>query len=243
MFLKTSISSTKKLFQKTLDSVKSFFAGGYQKLPKCPPCSPLLLCAGGADTNVNRSYTELEKYYTDFSTHWDCGKDKPKRKSKNKIISPSANISRQEDDVHQKIVRFTKVSPRKSNYQVLEKEREDHDSCQVLGSNDDLKRKKIMYEGKKKCQEISSPGDDLREERSYLVAQKLRELKMLEKNNEEHGRDIEEVLYYYSRLTCPTYVEIVDKFFMEMYSELFNQQATSFGYINHNMSLQRVNLY
>ncbi|KAJ8568886.1 hypothetical protein K7X08_032583 [Anisodus acutangulus] len=225
MFLKTSISTTKKLFQKTLDSVKYLFSGGYQKIPKIPaPCSPLFPCAGGADdTNVSQRYRELDKFYIGFSTHCD--------KHKKKIMA-------KED---QKIVR---LSPRKGSYHVLEKQGEDY---QVLGSNDDLKRKEIMYEGKKKYQHFSSSRDShLREERSYLVAQKLKELKMLDKTtyNEEHALDIEEVVYYYSRLTCPAYLQIVDNFFMEMYSELFNQQASSFGYINHpNMGLPRVNLY
>lgn len=71
-----------------------------------------------------------------------------------------------------------------------------------------------MYDGTKKYQESR------REERSYLVAQKLKDLKMLENYKDEHALDIEQVLYYYSRLTCPAYVEIVDNFFMQMYSEL-----------------------
>ncbi|XP_060172567.1 uncharacterized protein LOC132603485 [Lycium barbarum] len=218
MFLKTSISTTKKLFQKTVDSVKYLFSSGYQKIPKSPPCSPLFPCAGGAVTNVSQSYPELDKFYTGFSTHLD----KHKKKNKKKITSPLAK----ED---QKLVRFTKVSPKKAgDYHVLEKH------YQVVGSKDDLKRKEIiMHERKKKYQ-------DLREERSYLVAQKLKELKILEKSTEEHALDIEQVLYYYSRLTCPAYIEIVDTFFMEMYSELFNQQASSFGYINNP---NRVNLY
>ena len=46
-----------------------------------------------------------------------------------------------------------------------------------------------------------------------MVEQKLRELEMLDMNNVEYVLDIEEVLHYYSRLTCPAYLEIVDKFF------------------------------
>ncbi|MCE3052125.1 hypothetical protein HAX54_051633 [Datura stramonium] len=193
MFLKTSISTTKKLFQKTLDSVKYLFSGGYQKIPKSPPC-----CADGTDTDTNivsQSYTELDKFYTGFSTHWDRHK-----KKKNIIMScPPAK----ED----KLIR------RKGNYHVLEK---DYNNQVVDSKRKDI----IIYEGKKKYQEWR------REERSNLVAQKLKELKMLE-NKDQHALDIEEVLYYYSRLTCPAYVEIVDKFFMEMYSELFNLHQAS----------------
>ncbi|KAF3660769.1 hypothetical protein FXO38_03965 [Capsicum annuum] len=178
MFLKTSISTTKKLFQKTLDSVKYIFSGGYQKIPKSPPCY-----AGGANTNFSQSYTELDKFYVHGDRH-------KKKKKKTITMSPPAK----ENEVR-----------RKGNYH------------QVVGLKDDLKRKEIItYERKKKYQ------DPRREERSYLVAQKLQELKMLENYEDQHALDIEQVLYYYSRLTCPAYVEIVDKFFMEVYSELFN---------------------
>ncbi|CAN4126195.1 unnamed protein product [Withania somnifera] len=184
MFLKTSISTTKKLFQKTLDSVKYLFSGGYQKIPKSPEC-----CTSEADTNVSQSYTELDK----FHTHWDR-----RHKKKQKIImSPP---TKKEEQVR-----------KKGNYHVLEKD------CnhQVVGSK---KKEIIMYQGKKIYQ------DSRREERSYLVAQKLKELKMLEnyEDHDQHAMDFEQVLFYYSRLTCPVYVEIVDKFFMEMYSELFS---------------------
>ncbi|KAJ1393511.1 hypothetical protein SESBI_34874 [Sesbania bispinosa] len=55
-----------------------------------------------------------------------------------------------------------------------------------------------------------------------MVEKKLRELEMLDMSNVDYVLDIEEVLHYYSRLTCPAYLEIVDKFFMEMYSEFFD---------------------
>ncbi|THF98523.1 hypothetical protein TEA_001166 [Camellia sinensis var. sinensis] len=41
---------------------------------------------------------------------------------------------------------------------------------------------------------------------------------MVDKSNIEHVLDIEEVLHYYSRLTCPAYVDIVDKFFMDIWT-------------------------
>ncbi|XVF49194.1 hypothetical protein PTKIN_Ptkin03bG0249000 [Pterospermum kingtungense] len=58
-----------------------------------------------------------------------------------------------------------------------------------------------------------------REARSLSVAQKLKELEMMDLSNVDHVLDIEEVLHYYSRLTCPAYVDIVDKFFTDMYTE------------------------
>lgn len=57
--------------------------------------------------------------------------------------------------------------------------------------------------------------------RNCLVERKLRELEMMDMGDVEYVLDIEEVLHYYSKLTCPAYLEIVDDFFMQMYSELF----------------------
>ncbi|KAK8682867.1 hypothetical protein V6N13_038948 [Hibiscus sabdariffa] len=67
----------------------------------------------------------------------------------------------------------------------------------------------------------SSSSSRRREARSSLVAQRLKELEMIDVSNVDHVLDIQEVLHYYSRLTCPTYLDIVDKFFMEMYAEVF----------------------
>ncbi|KAK5817144.1 uncharacterized protein LOC108487956 [Gossypium arboreum] len=53
------------------------------------------------------------------------------------------------------------------------------------------------------------------------VAQKLKEIEMMDVSNVDHVLDVEEVLHYYSRLTCPAYVDIVDKFFMDLCGEFF----------------------
>lgn len=73
---------------------------------------------------------------------------------------------------------------------------------------------------------------DLKEDNysSYLSAdalvKKMKELEMMDLKDMDHVLDVEEVLHYYSRLTCPAYVEIVDKFFMDMYSELHAPQPS-----------------
>lgn len=52
-----------------------------------------------------------------------------------------------------------------------------------------------------------------------FLAQKMEDLEMMDLNDIDHALDVEEVLHFYSRLTCPLYVEIVDEFFMDMYSD------------------------
>ncbi|KAL0354682.1 UNVERIFIED_CONTAM: hypothetical protein Sradi_3915100 [Sesamum radiatum] len=80
----------------------------------------------------------------------------------------------------------------------------------------------------KKVSKISSGRKQ--EESSLLaavaLAQKMKELEMMDVNDMDHVMDVEEVLHLYSRLTCPAYLEIVDKFFMDMYSEFNVPQAS-----------------
>lgn len=53
------------------------------------------------------------------------------------------------------------------------------------------------------------------------LARKMKELEMMDINDDQdHALDIEEVLHNYSQLSCPAYLEMVDKFFMDMYTEL-----------------------
>ncbi|GKE37578.1 hypothetical protein Tco_1460983 [Tanacetum coccineum] len=81
-----------------------------------------------------------------------------------------------------------------------------------VDSANSQEKKKMDY-GKKDEEESSS---------KCLVTRKLKELEMMDRNNVDLVLDIEEVLHYYSRLTCPVYREIMDKFFVEMYSGTFS---------------------
>ncbi|MED6204795.1 hypothetical protein PIB30_012295 [Stylosanthes scabra] len=57
------------------------------------------------------------------------------------------------------------------------------------------------------------------------LAKKMKELEMMDSSDVEHVLDIEEALHYYSRLKSPVYLDIVDKFFMDMHTE-FNVVPT-----------------
>ncbi|XAR67718.1 hypothetical protein NMG60_11002595 [Bertholletia excelsa] len=61
---------------------------------------------------------------------------------------------------------------------------------------------------------------------SFVLAQKMKELEMMDMSDMDLVSDIEEVLHYYSRLTCPVYLDIVDKFFMDMYVDFFLPKAS-----------------
>ncbi|KAK4754970.1 hypothetical protein SAY87_008727 [Trapa incisa] len=62
--------------------------------------------------------------------------------------------------------------------------------------------------------------------RSFLVAKKLKEMEIIDAGNADHVTDIQEVLHYYSLLTCPAYLDIVDRFFLHMYAEFLRVNAT-----------------
>ncbi|KAI3455428.1 hypothetical protein Pfo_012091 [Paulownia fortunei] len=85
---------------------------------------------------------------------------------------------------------------------------------------EDLKeeRKASKYSGRKQKESSFMAAEAL--------AQKMKDLEMMDVNDMDHVLDIEEVLHYYSRLNCPSYLEIVDKFFMDMYSEFHVPQPS-----------------
>ncbi|KAK7271298.1 hypothetical protein RJT34_27078 [Clitoria ternatea] len=214
MLLRSSISSTKKFFQKTIKNFKSFFSPGYQRLPKASPHNPF----SAMELNSNTSYQDTDKLYTDFSDQWESEKEKTMRRIKKKDSPISSSQTKQENNEVYHNGSYISLSKTKSPSQKKNKVVK-NEEC----DNGNNKRGLTIQKGRPQQDSSSSPfiSIGMKEHRYCMVEQKLRELEMLDMNNVEYILDIEEVLHYYSRLTCPAYVEIVDKFFMEMYSELF----------------------
>ncbi|ESW22619.1 hypothetical protein PHAVU_005G168000 [Phaseolus vulgaris] len=71
------------------------------------------------------------------------------------------------------------------------------------------------------------------------LAQKMKELEMMDTGDVEHVLDIEEALHYYSRLTSPVYLDIVDKFFTDMHTE-FSVQESSVTAVKRSKSKGRL---
>ncbi|KAJ1419393.1 hypothetical protein SESBI_15144 [Sesbania bispinosa] len=217
MLLTSSISSTKKFFQKTLKNFKSFFSSsGYQRLPKSPH-NPFSHSVAAPNVimdmkNSNTSYQDLDKLHADHfnNDQWESEQEKQRRRIKKKAALPSP--TKQENEVYNgSYIRLSNPSPsEKKNHQVEKREKCD---------NQNNKRSLTLQKGRQKDSSFVSIG--MKEHRYCLVEQKLRELEMLDMSNVDYVLDIEEVLHYYSRLTCPAYLEIVEKFFMEIYSEFF----------------------
>ncbi|KAK1354752.1 hypothetical protein POM88_048008 [Heracleum sosnowskyi] len=201
MFLKISLSNTRKFLTRTIQSVKSFFhEATYQRLPKTPPVMPFS-CIGrhGLDKTLSQSYRELDKFYTDFTNLYDS------KKTGNENTSSTC------------IKGFGHASLARS---------EDCDQMEEC-TRDDQKKKRIGEETlPNTCKSVVT-----REERRCLVARKLKELEGMDLSNVENAMDIEEVLHYYSHLTSPVYLEIFDQFFVNIYADLFkhfSRQRLSF---------------
>lgn len=147
----------------------------------------------------------MDTFYAEFTNQWDHNKEKAAvKRSENKIlISTRTNEMRYENSMEYATV--DSVNEKKG---IIGKERKRRGNDQFFSTSVGSRRV-------------------VREEKGCLVTRKLRELEMMDVSNVEHVLDIEEVLHYYSRLTCPAYLDIVDKFFMEMYSELINLKAST----------------
>ncbi|KAL9224044.1 hypothetical protein vseg_000118 [Gypsophila vaccaria] len=155
---------------------------------------------------------ELDNFYVEFTHHWDAhtGKQKndtPLKKSK-KLHQPEPSSKQNPTQGQQ--------TPRKV----------------VLGGetevNEGLKSTKTcvnVVRGFRPSELLESRS--VREKKVDMFAQKLKELEMIDKGNIVHKMDVEEILHYYSRLTCPFYVEIVDKFFNEICIEFVSTHQVS----------------
>lgn len=158
---------TKKFFKKSIQTVKSYFSEGYEKLPKSPSYNGHQY----ADFNKNNIYSE-------FVDQWEAT-------DRIMAITYENNV----DNIKQKKPSML------MNYHEVHKRNQ------------------------QKKEENSSSE---REETRFLVTRRLKELEVLDSNNVDHVLDIQEIVHFYSRLTCPIYREMVEKFFMEMYSEVFS---------------------
>ncbi|KAI3754254.1 hypothetical protein L1987_54033 [Smallanthus sonchifolius] len=164
-------SRTKKFFKKSIQTLKTYFSEGYERLPKTPSYN------GRHNTGFN-----LENIYSKFVDEWEATQH------------------------------VMTISNEKNTNSLKHKK-----PSMMISYHEDNKNKQQKHEDTS-----SRESSREREETRCLVAKRLKELEILDRNNVDHIHDIQEVLHIYSRLTCPTYCEIIEKFFMEMYSEVFS---------------------
>ncbi|KAK2654849.1 hypothetical protein Ddye_014705 [Dipteronia dyeriana] len=207
MLLRESIGKTKNFFQKTLLNLKSVFFGGYQKLPK-----PLLLNPFSCTTIGKTKNHQTDLFYDEFCNEWECDHEearKKKKKKKNSMIIASKEPMNEEDASSGKSLMNSKESP------LMNKQEE--------GSNKEEKKRVSFRLDKKGDQYRSHAG----KAEGYALAQKMQQLDMMDAGDVEHVLDVEEALHYYSRLKSPVYLDIVDRFFVDMYSEFSVPQPSA----------------
>lgn len=162
MVLRSSISNTRKFFQKTIDNVKSFFSndGTYHKLPKSPN-----------NTNINNN-----------------------NHHPNSNIITSSPIHKKFQSKHKDYVTTNKAL-------TLQARRGDKDETL-----------------------FSKP-------KVNLVCRKLKEMEKMMNDDiisdEHYFSDVREFLHCYSRLRYTAYLDVVEHFFMEVYSDFMEHARTA----------------
>lgn len=221
MLLRNSISKAKKLVHEALHSFKSFFwAGGYERLPNTPPFSTLAI-------------KELDRFYHEFSEHWEGNGTttttttttrivkEEEKEIKNKAPMRRYGSFREGDDLYNggSFIKFGKmdiVGARQAHVPTKEEERR-YGSLRRGGETG----RELMWSPQSKRVQGGCAVD----QRLKELEQRLKELEQMDAGNVEHVLDIEEVLHYYSRITCPSYINIFNKFFMEVYAESLAQPS------------------
>lgn len=136
---------------------------------------------------------KTDQYYTDFCNEWECDLEKAMNRKKNGITL-SEKLAREEDGCVK--------SPSKLPQSPLKK-----------------KEERIEEEKSKKSSTSRKEYSNKKDEGGYALAKKIKELEMMEGSDMEHVLDVEEALHYYSRLKSPVYLDIVNKFFTDIYKE------------------------
>jgi len=202
MLLMESIQKTKNFFHKTVDNLKSFLFVGIKKLSKPPLLEPL------SCTGCNRRKRPKDRFYTEYYENWELGLDEAKMKKRKDSMTLKEQISEGDDCSSESFMKFADKSPVKEKKQIGGKE----------------ERKKV---GSSRLRKGEEQFYYKRNGGSYALAQKMKELEMMDVGDMEHVLDVEEALHYYSRLKSPVYLSIVDKFFMDMYSEFSVPRASA----------------
>ncbi|GMH23806.1 hypothetical protein Nepgr_025649 [Nepenthes gracilis] len=194
MLLRNSIAGTRKFFQRTFENFKSFISGGYS-YQRLPKTPPFSPFSCGR--RPARVDTHLGHRSLDGVSR-DSGGTAMKGKGGRK---PAAEAEAATKHAEEEVRRHERFANRN-------------------GRRDFPWEKRDTHEGERERQ-MELCRRATRERRLVLVAQRLKELEM---PDEEHAWDIKEVLHYYSRLTCPAFLDIVDRFFAEMFPDLFTPQ-------------------
>ncbi|GAU13855.1 hypothetical protein TSUD_261820 [Trifolium subterraneum] len=152
-----------------------------------------------------KAYTS-DQFYNEFYDLLQSDLSKMRMVGNNNInISKSKEPAMEDATRNGNFTCFAKQSPQKSTSDVTEKAKMNYSSS---SQSQPMKKEDNMNKG------------------AHVLAQKMKELDMMDSGDLEHVLDIEEALHYYSRLKSPVYVDIVDKFFRDINSEFIAPQPS-----------------
>ncbi|XP_050384523.1 uncharacterized protein LOC126801108 [Argentina anserina] len=209
MVFKETMHRSKDFYKKTFYNLESFFCGGYKKLPKTLSLNP---CFCGRDLK----YHPTDEFYTDYYDEWEPTIDEVKKRD-----STSKETIKDGDPCTESFIMFPKQSP-KINKQ----------EGGLLRDKKSSGRSRDLGKGKDQLPFQNMNGN----KGSNVLAKRMKEFEMVDTGDVEQVLDVEEALHYYSRLKSPVYLDIVDKFFLDMYSDFSVPPAPS---ISINNSRQR----
>ncbi|KAM6556497.1 hypothetical protein CsatB_003516 [Cannabis sativa] len=202
MLLEETIHRSKSLVKKTIQNFKSFFFGGYQKLPNFNAFS----CGSSKMKSC-----KTDQIYSDFYEEWESHYlDEMMSKKDNNVATTLQEQMKEEDNnaCSGSLTKFSQKSPVKTKQELGIKEKKKKIGSSYLGKGKESNSKKTNTGG-------------------HVLAQKMKELEMVDAADMEQALDIEEALHYYSRLKSPVYLDIVDKFFLDMYSDFSVPQTST----------------
>ncbi|ESQ35283.1 hypothetical protein EUTSA_v10008881mg [Eutrema salsugineum] len=85
---------------------------------------------------------------------------------------------------------------------------------------------KNQLKKKQKKKKVSEPFEEAKR-RGDLLAQKMKDLNMVDLRDVDHALDVREALRCYSSIRSPVYLDIVDNFFTDMYYEFSDPRTSS----------------
>ncbi|KAL1203560.1 hypothetical protein V5N11_033420 [Cardamine amara subsp. amara] len=104
-------------------------------------------------------------------------------------------------------------------------------SCDTAATDITKHEKSLKSQHKKRQKKIAEPFEESKR-RGDLLAQKMKDLNMVDLRDVEHALDVREALRCYSSIRSPVYLDIVDNFFTDMYYEFSDPRTAASASIN-----------
>lgn len=206
------------LRRRTVEPIKDLLLGGYQRLPKASS----FLGLACTEPKIHESFLAQESFYSDLYAESMKESDqlnKPNDQQAALDINHSAQTEsaptgdgRDREDI-MVIGSFLNFGNIRNGRLV-----DNNGGAESMGINGS--RKPVLDGSDKTSSELpprsaSSSLAESKAEACIIFEQRLKEM-VMEHDDPQDWLDIHEFLYYYSRLTCPFYIDMINNFFMDI---------------------------